>query len=692
MVPSQAILLLLLIFSVDKAASQCPYSCHPNDPGQGLVFICHCPNEHGEEAPCSWVGHGGAVYSFGICLDAIPTGFYEETRVIYIQHLRSSRLLERSFPNISSLQHLRIQRSNISTIQPGAFRGLPLLQRIYLDDNRLTSLGPDAFLGLDGLKQLCLTKNMISAISKFAFYGLPVLTTLQLLQNRLTSVPINALLQPKALMMADLAQNAITTIYSDVLHLTQHKHLKLVMQANKLKCDQDLKWFICNLPILDQIQDRFFLRCAFPHNLEGTLISSMSNNQVACQTNQQGAGSKTRNIMANTTVVAKSYGFIAGSKLDVTGPQTVNAHLYNHTTEDHTSLPFTNAMIPVSQDTTVTEGYYVIILGGDPTNKGDGTQNMSNALVAVLLFLLATVVAFFAYKSCPGRGLDCHDISDDEETDNHQVEPYAVIYADMAELEGSNSATEVQPSPTCDQTSDNIQPDAVAGGPGPQLQPHAVTCNDNARHSKEIGYKIEPYATGYPGDHDLPEAAEIHIEADSTPLENSADQQVSNTGIKQPVILSEDCDQSIVEDANIQLGCEDQEVRDGNHSSIRTTDPVPQPHPHLMTGSDDQQETIIKQPLITESDGQPQPNDDELQPTYENEFEEAGKCNQSIRNKRGPNNTNEIPSENGMLDRSGSQHTGSKERSLSCVLYNPAHGQPECKDDTSNVLYNPIDG
>ena len=147
MIPSKTLVLLFLLSNhlrlvVHKTVFRCPNNCYMDDVGwetsEGLH--CHCPDENGKASPCSWVAYGG-TYSFPVCLDTIPTDFDKETQSIVIKHLRSTTILERSFPDTSRLQLLKIQKSTVSAVQPGAFKGLPMVTVLYLDDNRIKSLG-----------------------------------------------------------------------------------------------------------------------------------------------------------------------------------------------------------------------------------------------------------------------------------------------------------------------------------------------------------------------------------------------------------------------------------------------------------------------------------------------------------------------------------------------------------------------
>ncbi|XP_078699829.1 uncharacterized protein LOC144926701 [Branchiostoma floridae x Branchiostoma belcheri] len=261
MAQNKALLYFLLVVSnqlllVSAPALRCPDSCSSQTLYLfGRVVICHCPDKNWAGSPCSWIGYRGK-YSFPACLDAIPTDFVKATVSIFIKHLRSSTIFERSFPNSPEVQNLWIWESNVSTVQPGAFQGLPLVKTLSLSDNRISSLEPDTFLGLERVTNLNLERNAISIISQHAFRGLPLLAMLRLNENRLRSVPVDVLLPLTALKVASLKTNRITTIDSQVLRLSHNQALGLLLEKNPLKCDANLTWFICNLPELNHIFGR----------------------------------------------------------------------------------------------------------------------------------------------------------------------------------------------------------------------------------------------------------------------------------------------------------------------------------------------------------------------------------------------------------------------------------------------------
>ncbi|KAI8491932.1 hypothetical protein Bbelb_303050 [Branchiostoma belcheri] len=388
MVQNKALLYFLLLVSnqlllMSAPALRCPDSCRSITP---FSVVCRCPDKNWAGSPCSWIGYGG-TYSFPTCLDAIPTGFVKATRSIFIKHLRSSTISERSFPNSPEVSRIWIQQSNVSRIQPGAFQGLPLLKVLNLDDNRISSLEPDTFLGLERVTSLYLKRNAISVISQHAFRGLLLLETLMLNNNCLYSVPVDALLPLPALKSVSLKTNHITMIGSQVLRLSHNQALRLLLEKNQLKCDANLTWFICHLPELNHIFGRDFLACASPANLSGILLATVRKDIRLGRCDD-----------TSTT----------------TGPHTHHtSYLYNDTIP--TEMQHTNTT-PEYQATTsqATTGGDIVTrpsFGPILTEEDDG-YHVNAVIVAVavpILMVLVWVVVVCFYERCNDTGLAPHN-------------------------------------------------------------------------------------------------------------------------------------------------------------------------------------------------------------------------------------------------------------------------------------------
>ncbi|XP_019626225.1 PREDICTED: leucine-rich repeat-containing protein 24-like [Branchiostoma belcheri] len=481
-------LLLVSSYALFVAAQLCPKSCFTDTSQEplGALATCRCPIKQGTETPCSWVGHGG-MYSFLFCLEAIPDDFSTQTRSIFIEHLCSSTLREQSFPNVSNLQGLRIQKSNVSIIEKGAFRGLPLLRDLNLGNNRISSLDPDAFLGLEKLGNLFLDKNMLSAIPQHAFRGLP-LRQLILDDNLLTSVPVHALLQLKALRSVGLRKNRITVIDSDVKKLQQHRCLRFVLMGNiKVRCD---RWFICHRESLSLSRLSFPrgppLKCASPAELNGTFISDVSKD--ICQATTHGPEQQSVSTRSSTAnMVPRAF-------------QMVNSNLYNETivTGNYTEVPHSNNMSASDQTTQMD---HVILLGGNPAIS-DNVRILVSAVAVPLLLVLTTTIVLLIHKfyrgssnpaqqgAAPTRADDADEATPEAAGDDN-IEPYAVAYAsaaDETELQrcaGSGAAG--RPDLALHKTQEDnctIQPYAVAYAedPGSGIQPYAVAYDEEQIH------------------------------------------------------------------------------------------------------------------------------------------------------------------------------------------------------------------
>ncbi|XP_019623084.1 PREDICTED: SLIT and NTRK-like protein 4 [Branchiostoma belcheri] len=486
--PRSKILVLFLLLSAHlhvvlvAAEWGCPDGCNASP---WPIRICNCPSD-GHGKPCSWVGHDGTTYRFDRCLDAVPTGFHRETRSIKLAHLRSSTLPDGSFPDTPKIPYIEIKQSNVSIIQPGAFRGLQSAIVLCLVDNRISSLGPDTFMGLEKLESLYLDKNVISSISRNAFRGLPNLAQLKLSQNHLTSVPVEAFLLPRALLLANLTKNRIATIHSNVMRLNQ-SDLRVIVDKNDLRCDENLTWFICILPRLRQIRLNNLTKCVSPAELQGFPLATVRNN--ICKT--------------NTARSPEAYN------------KTISMEPAS-TQQTHTNV------VSASQHTT--EMDRAIVLGGGPAiiNRDVNrtyTIAVISAVVVPLLFVLSPLGVFFIYKRWCGHG----------EVLARQDRP-----TEMQESDRNPQTGGPQPTPAQDQSSgdsETIQPYAVGfdGGQGPdsEIQPYAVVYKKDQEQNDICAIPL--YGIDCPDT----EATGSHSEADSSQQENTLSQPAA-TALNQP--------------------------------------------------------------------------------------------------------------------------------------------------------------
>eukprot|EP00058_Branchiostoma_floridae_P028348 XP_002613839.1 hypothetical protein BRAFLDRAFT_72039 [Branchiostoma floridae] len=572
MLQRKALVLLLLVSkNLLLVAQQCPENCHAT--GKAFSSHCNCPSKNGMRSPCGWVGHGGNLYNFPVCLASIPSGANKNFQALYIKHLRSATLLEQSFESYrhSGLQFLSIHQSNISTIQPRAFEGLQMVTWLYLVDNRISNIETDAFLGLQNLTALILDQNMISDLSKHAFRGLPLLKRLSLARNELVTVPIDAILQPKALTDAILHKNHITTIGSDIMRLEQNQHLQLSIPDNKLRCDETLTWFVCNLHHLNQISGRKKLRCASPVDLHGHLINDV---MISCPPYHH--TNRPQDIIASTAHDELS--ITTGMSVQMTSAHPVTIYPKNETiaTETYTDMSSSKDM-SVSQCTT--EKDHVILLGAGPITKDNSIYilAMTGAAVLPLILTLATLGALFIYKSSCG-------------TESEKIDPYAVVYSDtlnpqvsqenMATDRETNAANQAQ-----EHNDDTIQPYAVAYNedPGSEIQPYAVAYVDVSGKGKNG--KLPPYATTSCGPDQTPDPSNT-IQPYTVPYDDDPGSEIQPYAVAYVDVTGKGKNGKLPPYATTSFGHDQTQVPNNTikpYAVAYSEDPGPQLQPYSVT-------------------------------------------------------------------------------------------------------------
>ncbi|KAI8514959.1 hypothetical protein Bbelb_075500 [Branchiostoma belcheri] len=694
MVQRKALGLLLLVCNplllVLEAAQQCPYSCYTKGGNS-----CLCPDPNWKGSPCSWLGHGGP-YDFPACLDAIATGFPKETTSILIERLTSPTLFEQSFHNLRilvRLVHLSIRKSNVSRIQPGAFRGLRHLTHLYLKDDRISSLEPDTFTGLPKLAVLLLEKNAISTISQHAFRGLPKLQILRLSENRLTSVPVHALQdlypQPGVILMVDLQMNHIATIDEDVVRLSQAHRLNLMIVNNALRCDKNLTGFVCSLPHHPAyISASDSLKCASPPELRGTSLAALANE--ICRTDKeappkQETESKPFSEPSMTTTVSRNMVEDLSAPMELTSPQILYSETIPTKGHTHTGMP---QSMPVSERTTQMD--YVIVLGGGPLIKDVNITAIT--LAAIVPSLLITVILIIL-KLCRGTDVPQQDAprgSDEEATSSRRaeadhIEPYAVAYAaDSAEMEEENRNS----TPASNKTAEGnyqIQPYAVAyddsAEPGGQNR-NSTTSRRPIRPASdkttEDNYAIQPYAVAY-DDSAEPGGQNRNSTTSRRPASNINKTTEDNFTIEPYAVAYDDQPgpqlqshpEASIDDLEQDDNYEAQPYAVGYPDSPQATRSRVETNLTPLENSSDEQTTDVKQQVARSLS-----NEDDIKSNLEDE-EEEGDPKGDGKGPYGMDGGNESPEGVGIQYKRGSQ--ANKHSASSAYTYNSPDGQTQCQ-------------
>ncbi|KAF7705290.1 chondroadherin-like b [Silurus meridionalis] len=167
---------------------------------------CACESEN-HHASCEKQGH-----------TKVPRGFSPDTRLLDLRDNHFHYIASNSFPGLTEVISIHLQRCKIHEVEDGAFSGLKGLVYLYLSENDLTSLSPNVFKGLPQLTYLHLEKNRFNQFPKGAFTLLPGLLTLHLENNAITKLETGILTGAEKLRSLFLTSNEITNISPGVFN------------------------------------------------------------------------------------------------------------------------------------------------------------------------------------------------------------------------------------------------------------------------------------------------------------------------------------------------------------------------------------------------------------------------------------------------------------------------------------------
>ncbi|XP_061561713.1 chondroadherin-like b [Phycodurus eques] len=170
----------------------------------------------------------------------VPRGFSPDTRLLDLRGNNFHYIPSNSFPGISQVVSLHLQRCQVVEVDDGAFSGMKALIYLYLSENHISSLSPEAFKGLPQLTYLHLEKNSFTIFPKGAFKLLPGLLALHLENNSIAKLEANALNGAESLRALYLTGNAVDHVSPkaleqaadlDTLHLAGNKLKEVPTEA-----------------------------------------------------------------------------------------------------------------------------------------------------------------------------------------------------------------------------------------------------------------------------------------------------------------------------------------------------------------------------------------------------------------------------------------------------------------------------
>uniref|UniRef100_A0A3P9CUC0 Chondroadherin-like protein n=1 Tax=Maylandia zebra TaxID=106582 RepID=A0A3P9CUC0_9CICH len=164
----------------------------------------------------------------------VPRGFSASTRLLDLRGNNFHYIPSNSFPGVTQVVSLHLQRCKIVDVEGGAFNGMKGLIYLYLSENELTSLSPDAFKGLPKLTYLHLEKNRFTSFPKGVFKLVPSLLALHLENNSITKLEPGIMTGAEGLRALYLTGNAIVHVSPRALYQANDLDM-LHLGGNKLK-------------------------------------------------------------------------------------------------------------------------------------------------------------------------------------------------------------------------------------------------------------------------------------------------------------------------------------------------------------------------------------------------------------------------------------------------------------------------
>lgn len=158
----------------------------------------------------------------------------------------------RSFVNLTNLQHLRLDHNNLTTIDQFAFQSLHQLKTLNMSFNYISELRPSVFEDLHNLSFLSLTKNKLKELPEGIFSKLFNLNYLIMSYNFLAnfSQVAESVSQLKNLTKLDLCFNSLTSLnHSNVSLPNSLTHLYVC--RNNLSTLECKEWFLRFIKVLD---------------------------------------------------------------------------------------------------------------------------------------------------------------------------------------------------------------------------------------------------------------------------------------------------------------------------------------------------------------------------------------------------------------------------------------------------------
>ncbi|RUS90781.1 hypothetical protein EGW08_001492 [Elysia chlorotica] len=191
------------------------------------------------------------IYCENRGIQRVPSPLPSEVTFLDISGYNLSSLPYRALGRLPYLQTLKIDSSDVTQIEQGAFEDCPSLLDVILSNNGFSSFNADIFLGGNSIHTLNLLGNSLEVLHRGSLHGMASLTDLVLKSNKITDIEPGVFKDTPNLASLFIRKNRIATIqphsFSPLTSLTA-----LSLATNSLRSLQNTYFTgLGNLTVLD---------------------------------------------------------------------------------------------------------------------------------------------------------------------------------------------------------------------------------------------------------------------------------------------------------------------------------------------------------------------------------------------------------------------------------------------------------
>lgn len=209
---------------------------------------------------------------------------FSRLAILELADLRITSITGTSFTSLRFLEILKLEQLEIESIPSTLLESVPLLKNLFVFNCGLQLMNVSQMSNSTCSKRLTVIEfkknNLGRTIGAGTFTGMHHLISLDLSANKIESIGYLALSAlPETLEKLNLSNNNLKTMPMDLNALVRRasKPLRIILQNNPWECNCFLESFRYLLTDYHNIFDHQFIRCSSPPQYQSQLIASLSN-------------------------------------------------------------------------------------------------------------------------------------------------------------------------------------------------------------------------------------------------------------------------------------------------------------------------------------------------------------------------------------------------------------------------------